>query len=223
MGTCSSRRYTENNQSLEKSLLHKKLPSHIISNIFILAGPCENTKKNYEKSLEFIKTGRIGIPQWIINIENGFVHKQFAIPSFCYYENKIIKKKQWKYPPDIYDYYYISNISNAHERKIYHHYYFSYDFNQLKWCLRNNIAFHPTSQEYFIYNEGNFELPPIRLLYRALDDYDILFSLKKARGKNKEDSLNNLNKWIDFERDFMGVNPRIYLFRILSKWIVFAS
>lgn len=190
------------------------LPSNAQQLIYDYTGVCLNTKKIKDTIIKYFNSGHIGIPSWIHEFRNetGVYVREFEIPSYSYFLRRKIQCIQWNYPKDLDNFikYYDNTLIMRDLIILY------CPSNKLQLNLRNDVFGYP-GDEYLIFAEGCFEWPVIPIPFRFIDDYDILFSLKYARGDNKQDCIKNLLHWGLFQLKFESEICR-YIYRIINKW-----
>jgi len=205
MGTLSSKMAIPKRNPLPLT----KLPSSVQQLIYEFAGrePLAQQAKN--EFINLIKTGRIGIPAWETTINsNAFISCTFVTPSYDYYEYRKIYNNNWWFPTDLSNYYF--NNGYGFQPQIIN---FTFRFKQFCWALRNDVFMKPGG-EYLRFNEGGFENPSIPISFRLANDYDILYTLKQARG-----TIKDIEGWVK-HRIHWGITKenQKYMYRILDKW-----
>jgi hypothetical protein len=197
----------------------RRLPSDVQSLIYEFAGPDPGAENAHNEFLDLIDTGRVGIPAWHIYLESfgakTQVIRQFVTPSYDYFDNIKIRNNKWWFPKDLTLYYYNKyNIRSPYMFKQY--------IDELSFItkLRKDTLLE-SNDEYSVANVGVYDAPYVSLSFREMDDYDLLYTLKSARGDNIEDARKSVESWANFEKGIMKSLRYSYdwIDRCHKKWM----
>lgn len=185
----------------------QKLPSHLQYNIYDYVGPDSNIKTKFASCLAYFRTGCVGVPSWEITLRYDSIIYVFHIPSYEYYKQKKIEGNVWQYPQDLNNFYYTNKYANNINL-----FYLAKSEQLYIQEIRNDIFLKP-EDTYVIHSEGVFVAPCINISFKHMNDYDILYTLKAVRN-----DIEDIEKWAEYQRDFLCKKNNDYTYRIVNKW-----